>query len=188
MPLVSFADGEIFGITLDNTCKTMIKNNITTDCPTYELLDSMYNDLGCEYKGLLCLEWFKQTNVNDGYILDPSFGIQKQIKMINIRANFEEYHLQGDEGYSNEDRTIHYGLSRFVDSCRTAYIDAGQWFGLLGDTIMYLDSKCTKTNYIEGRSHNLSRTVHDISESYKWQLDEWIKESLERCRVKCFEY
>ncbi len=189
MPFFPDADGEIFGITLDNTCKTMIKNNLTTACPTYEFLNLFYNDLECGYQDkAACLDYYKQHKITDGYILDPTAEVMNQIKLITIRANFVEYLLPDEAGFNNTERSINYGLGRFVDSCRLAYIDAGQWFGLLGDTIMYLDSKCTETSYTEGRSEILARTVHDISESYKWQLDEWIKESLEKCRMKCFEY
>lgn len=190
MPLYLLdADGEIFGITLDNTCKTFIKNNMTTNCPTYEELDLFYNDLECGYKDeVLCLGYFKQVGITDGYILDPSFDVIHRIKIINIRSNFEEYHFQDSAGYNNTAHTISYGLGRYVDECFNAYIDANQWFGLLGDTIMYLDSKCTKTYHTAERSVYLNQTVHNIEDSYKWQLEQWIKESKEKCLNKCFEY
>ena len=38
------AHAEFFGISYDNTCKTMIKNNITSNCPTYEDIITLYPD------------------------------------------------------------------------------------------------------------------------------------------------
>ncbi len=180
---------EIFGITLDNSCLTQLKYNLTTNCPTYDLLNQFYNNLECGYQDkTACLEYYKQNKITDGYIIDPSASVMDKIKLITIRSNFVEYILPDTGGYNNTDRTINYGLGRFVDSCRLAYIDSKQWFSLLGDTIMYLDSKCTKTNHISERSVYLNSTKHNIADSYKWKLELWQKEVINNCGTRLCLY
>jgi len=185
-PLVQ---AEIFGITLDNTCKTQLKNNLTTSCPTYEILNLFYNNLECGYKDkTACLDYYEQNKITDGYILDPTAEVMQQINLITIRSNFVEYILPDSRGFNNTERSINYGLGRFIDSCRLAYIDSKQWFSLLGDTIMYLDSGCTKTYHTQERSIYLNSTVHNIAESYKWKLEQWQKEVINKCGYKLCLY
>ena len=178
---------EIFGITLDNSCNTQLKYNLTTSCPTYQFLDLFYNNLECEYK-TACLDYYEQNNIIDGYILDPSAEIMQEIKIITIRSNFNEYHYQDIAGFDNDNRTINYGLGRYVDSCRLAYIDSKQWFSLLGDTIMFLDSGCTKTNHTQDKSVYLNSTIHNIADSYKYKLEQWQKEVINNCGYRLCLY
>ncbi len=185
-PLVQ---AEIFGITLDNSCLTHLKYNLTTSCPTYELLNLFFRNLECGYRDkTACLDYYKQNKITDGYILDPSASVMDKIKLITIRSNFVEFILPDSGGYNNTDRSINYGLGRFVDSCRLAYIDSKQWFSLLGDTIMYLDSKCTKTYHTQERSVFLNSTVHNIADSYKYKLEQWQKEVINNCGFKLCLY
>src|SRR3972149_5451488 len=38
------AHAEFFGIGYDNTCKTLIKNNISSNCPSYEDIITLFPD------------------------------------------------------------------------------------------------------------------------------------------------
>ncbi len=180
--------GTLIGITLDTNCQTYLKNNYTTNCPTYEQIKLLYNDLGCVYKGKYCLDHFRQIGKTNGYIIDPSAEVMDRIRMIEIRLNFAEFHIQDQGGYSNDEHTINYGLSRYVDSCRLAYVDSNNWMYLTGDTIMYLFSGCTKTYMIEGYSVAINQTEHNIADSYKWKLEQWQKEVINKCGTKICLY
>jgi len=180
--------GKLYGISLDKTCLTKIRNNVSGVCPTYEEIGLFFPGISCKYKGVQCLDHYKQTGSGKGYILNPDLEIRERIDIIEIRAEFSEFTLKGVGGYDNANHTLVYNLGRYVDRCDTVYIDASQWLVLLGDSIMYLDSGCTKTYHTQERFEYLNQTIHDISTSYKWQLDQWIKESKEKCREKCFEY
>src|SRR3990172_7744127 len=42
--LIPQVAAEFYGISYDNTCKTMLKNNLTTTCPTYEDIITLFPD------------------------------------------------------------------------------------------------------------------------------------------------
>ncbi len=184
-------NGETFliGITLDNTCKLFIKNNFTSECPTFEFLDTLYPGSPCDYVDHSCIDYYRQIG-GFHYFIDPPASVADRIKMIQIRYNFEEFHMQDERGYDDINHTINYQIGRYLDGCKTAYIGSDSWLRYTGDTIYLLSKDCDPayTNLGGFRSESISQTEHDITESYKWQLDEWIKESLEKCRMKCFEY
>lgn len=179
----------IIGITIDNTCKTFIKNNLSSNCPTFEAIDQLYPGSVCEFEGALCIDYYKQIG-GFHYLIDPSAAIMERIKMVEIRHNFEEFHLQGDAGYSNEDHTINYQIGRHVDGCKNIYINSESWIKYTGDSIYYFHNGCNKKySYLDdSRTEYINQTTHDPATSYKYQLDKWIKESKEKCLSKCFEY
>ncbi len=183
------ADFNIIGITLDNTCKIFIKNNFTSNCPTFELLNSFYPGSPCVTVAYSCISYYNQTG-GFHYLIDPPSQVAERIKMIEIRYSFNEFHIQGVGGYDNENHTINYQVGRYLDGCKTAYIGADNWLRYTGDSIYLLLNGCDPAfTYLGGvRSVSINQTVHNIADSYKWQLDKWIKESREKCRELCFEY
>ncbi len=123
-------------------------------------------------------------------MIDPPASIMDRIRMVEIRSSFDEFHMQDERGYDNENHTINYQIGRFMDGCKTAYIGSDSWIKYTGDSIYLLWKGCDPqyTNLGGFRSESINQTVHDITTSKKWQLDQWIKESLVKCREKCFEY
>jgi len=187
-PKVRDEPGRLFGISLDQTCITKIKNNVSGVCPTYEEIDLFFPSIDCEYPGALCLNYHRQTGNGKGYIVNPEAAIREKISTVEIRGSFEEYQLKGILGYDDANHTLTYNLGRYVENCDSVFIDAAQWLTLLGDSIMYLDSDCSKTYHTQERYEYINQTKHDITTSYKWQLDQWIKDSKIKCKEKCFEY
>ncbi len=186
---VPFHEGTLIGISLDTNCQTYLKKNYTSNCPTYEEINSIYPSFECVYKGRYCLNHLRQINKTNGYIINPSAEVMDRIKMIEIRLNFEEFHKQGkNEGYDDINHTINYGVGRYVDSCRLAYVDSNNWMALTGDTIMYFFSNCTKTYLNEGYSVAINQTVHNIADSYKYKLEQWQKEVINKCGSKLCLY
>ena len=179
----------IIGITLDNTCKIFIKNNFTSNCPTFELLNSFYPGSPCVTVAYSCISYYNQTG-GFHYLIDPPSQVAERIKMVEIRYSIEEFHIQGEGGYDDINHTINYQVGRYLDGCKTAYIGSGSWLKYTGDSIYLLSNECNLNyTYLGGfRSESINQTVHNIADSYKWQLDKWIKESREKCRLLCFEY
>src|SRR3990172_6828162 len=103
---------ENFGITLDNTCKTMIRNNISSNCPTYEDIITLFPDTSNQdvsgkfayYNGVYqrgpekLFDSFEYYRFWDRPILfvDPPMETSIRIKLITIRANLDEYLLRGE--------------------------------------------------------------------------------------------
>jgi hypothetical protein len=200
----AYADN--YGIVLDNTCLTFLKNNITTDCPTYEDIITLFPDTSNRkitgefgynhgiYQRLptKLINSFGYYQYRDSNILfvDPPSEYRGKINVIEIKANLQEYLLPKHGTYNAANHSLTMGYGRYVDSCRTAYIDSGQWSYLLGDSINYLDKNCAEdaTTFVSKVTTQLTKVKHDITTSYKWKLAEWQKESLLKCGTKVCLY
>jgi hypothetical protein len=176
--------GKLVGISLDKSCRVMNESGINSSCPTFEELNLIYPDIGCTLGGEKCLLYHKQTDGGRGYIINPDLEVSSRIEVIEIRANFDEYLLKGISGYDDANHSLKYNDGIYT-SRRTTFIDGDRWFTLLGQVIWWLyggeDPSSSRYEY-------LNQTEHDITTSYKYQLDKWIKESKEKCINKCFEY
>jgi len=197
---------EFYGISIDNTCKTMLKNNLTTVCPTYEDIITLFPDTSTRkitgefgyYHGLYQRLPTKLINsfgyyqyISDPILfIDPPSEFKTKLHMIEIKANLKEYKLPDNKSYDKVKHTITLGTGRFIDSCRTAYIDAENWIFLVGDTMKHMQSGCTpdSTNYVTLQTTQLNRTKHDITTSYKWRMEQWQKESILICGSKLCLY
>ena len=196
-----------FGITLDNTCLTMIKNNVTSDCPTYEDIITLFPDTSIKdvsgdfgySNGIyhrLSTKWhdsFEYYRFFDHPILfvDPPSGTYDRVKLIQIKSNLNEYLLRGQEkSYNAGNHTITLGHGRYVDSCRIAYVDASKWSYLVGDTINYLSKNCAEdaTTFNSKTTTQLYKTKHDLTTSYKYKLEEWQKKMINMCGKKVCLY
>ncbi len=189
MPKTQDSSSTLIGFSIDNTCKAFIKNNLTSNCPTFELLDSFYPGSPCDYIDHSCIDYYKQVG-GFHYLIDPPASVADRIKMIEIRYNFKEFHIQGDGGYDDINHTINYQVGRYLDGCKIAYIGSGDWLRYVGDTVYLLANNCDiNYTYLGGfRSEPINQTEFDITDFKQWKLEQWIKESLERCKEKCFEY
>lgn len=97
------------GIVLSPTCLTMIKNNITTTCPTYEELyhlDSSIQNISGEFgfedgffqrlnpELINSWRWYDFDN-NIRIFLDPPSGMESRMKMIEIQPNLKTFDIGG---------------------------------------------------------------------------------------------
>ena len=176
------------GIMLSNTCIAMLKNNLTTNCPSYETLMSFNWDTSKSQSGSfvfkngyyhrdtpLVKNDYKLYSLNDyNIIMDPSPSMIQHIKTITISQNLESYLLPSDLVKVNNTRTIH--KDRYVDSCTHGIISADTWQQTLSDTIQYLRGGCTTTLLGVVDAKQDETTIQDISTSSKYKHDQWIKE------------
>ena len=197
----SFSDQ---GIILSNSCKTMLKNNITTNCPTYEQILSVFPDTSNRrmsgdfnyIDGILQRAEPQYENHYDQYRydtlnlmwIDPPGDVLDKISLITIAPDDFTYKIKGQVMTNN---TLLVGDSRYINTkCHDATISAKLWLFLLGDTIQLMNHNCDRnyTNFDEVKKRIYEKTEHDITTSYKYKLDKWIKETKIRCKQKCFEY
>lgn len=116
--------------------------------------------------------------------IDPPKGMADKIKMINIHYNFGIYFKPGDFTINNQTRTWSEG--RYIDNCSIAYINSD--LKLLQDTISYMQSGCTVTEYQEERQEIIPLSNIDLTTSPNWQAEQKLKQDKIRCKGLCFEY
>ena len=196
-----------FGISLDQTCLTMLKNNVSSDCPTYEDIITLFPDTSNQkisgefgyYDGLYqrgneklahSFEYYRFAS-DTVLFIDPPSETATRIKLIQIKSSLNEYLLRGEiKSYNAANHTLTVGHGRYVDSCRVAYVDASQWSYLVGDTINYLSKGCAddSTTFNSKTTTQLLKVKHDITTSYKYKLEAWQRESLLKCGTKLCIY
>jgi len=183
------------GIQLSKSCTTMIKNNLTTNCPTYEEIMFIFPDTsdqkmsgGFEFKDGYLQRG--QSNYRDSFMfyqydiekrlwIDPSPRIATSVKLIIIEPRLDEYKITGQ--YVNT-TSIDVGHQRWVnEGCYIARISATDWQFLIGDTLLYLDSDCEITNFDSIKKITWQKTIIDITTSYKYKLEQWFKQAIEDC-------
>jgi len=185
------------GIQLSTTCITMIKNNLKTNCPTYEEILLLFPDnsnrkISGDFvvkDGFLQRDFTPYLNQLDLYryetkllmFIDPPSDILEHIKLIVIESSITEYKIVGQTITNN---TLLIGTGRSENSdCSEVKITASDWQLLLGDTVYYVKHNCNKafTNYDPITKKTWTRTIHDITTSYKYQFDLWLKNAIEEC-------
>jgi hypothetical protein len=192
------------GITLSKTCITMIKNNITSNCPGYDVINALHEDSSNqEISGKFIFKdgiWQRDnSNFNQHYNfyvysgpvlwIDPPGDIVGRIATITIETQIPEYKVIESKKLING--TLIVGHSRHVDDrCYRASITAEDWLLLLGDTLQYMQNDCNEdyTNFNHLKSKVFEKTYFDITTSYKWTLDNFIKDAKVNCSGLCFEY
>lgn len=129
--------------------------------------------------------WRAYDNDNSTRIvIDPPKGMADKIKMINIHYNFGVYFKAGDYTINNQTRTWSEG--RYIDNCTTAYVNSD--LKLLQDTITYMQSGCTITEYQEDKSEITPLSNIDLTTSPNWQAEQKLKQDKIKCKGLCFEY
>src|SRR3990172_13377436 len=201
------AHAEFFGISYDNTCKTMIKNNVTSDCPTYEDIITLYPDTSIKgvsgefgyrdgiyqrlpTKFINSFEYYRHWD-RPILFVDPPVETATRIKLIEIKANLDQYLLRGGtQSYNSIDHTLTMGIGRYIDSCRLAYVDAAQWIFLVGDTLNHMNNNCStdSTKFNSTIITKLGKVEHDITTSYKYKLEQFQKAAIEQCGKKVCLY
>ncbi len=187
-----------FGITVSNTCLVMHKNNITTDCPTYESIMVLFPDTSNhDVSGKFIFKdnmiqrdkpqfknsynWYTFLGHETVLFIDPDTYTQKEIGMITIHPQLGLYKINKMSG-KVEDNKRYLGTGRYIEDCRNAAIDGKNWIFLLGDTINYLRNNCEAqyTQFNSTIEYQAKLTDHDITTSNKWLHEtfiEWVKEN-----------
>lgn len=191
---------KLVGIQLSRACETMIKNNITTPCPTYETLEQFdsslkesgefeYDDNGFYSRAEPQYEnpWrYYDHDSTPRIIVDPPKGMNDRIAMITIESDFDVYFLPENMHMKNNTRTWY--EDRYIDNCRTAVIGADDWQKILVDTIYTLHNKCTHTTIDVIKSETMPVTELPIEDTRYWKDKVWLEESKEKCKQLCREY
>jgi len=198
------------GVILSENCKTMIKNNWTTTCPTYEEINNVFPDTSNFMSGKLKIidgifqrdtpliekHFNYYYNYDDNvFWVDPPLNTQNRIKVIEIKSNKLEYKIfdtitNQSSRKITDDMTQYLGQFRYTDSlCKNSYIDSSHWKFLINDTKNFMLNNCntnsTSLNII--KETILPKTEIIISDSPNWQYQQWLKESQKLCKTLCFE-
>jgi len=202
IPMSSAYLSDSIGVQLSQTCVSMIKANLETNCPTYEEIILLFPDTSDQrVSGQFVYEdyykraespiknefRFYEYDKESRVFVDPAADIASRVKLIIIESRIDEYKLPNQvitEG------SIDVGHQRYVNpGCYEAHLSATDWQFLLGDTMLYMKHDCdpSKTNFNSVKTKTWERVVHDIKTSYKYFLDNWYKAAIEKCGKRvCF--
>ena len=189
------------GIQLSQTCFTMVKHNVTSDCPTYRDLVDLGWDDSLPGSGEFFVDDFgmyrrgpaEYTSVHELYryddyhiIIDPPTEIATRTNLIIISPSLPIFvPLGGYEKVLNQ-RILQ--QDRYVDDCQEATITAANWRELISDTVYFLRNNCTHTNYPTEVIVTDYASSMDITTSAKYKHEKWLAESKEKCKGICKEY
>ena len=191
-----------YGIDLSRTCLAMISNNITSDCPTYQEINTLFPDttnpnIAGGFKtidGIYQREnppmqnpWrFYYYSTQPVLWIDPPSDAKSRLIMITIESSLPEYKT-GEESTKMDDYTVSFQKDRWVsDDCKEAKITAKTWVYLTGDTLNYLKHGCDKsfTSFDGTVTQEFAKSYQDISTSFKYNHDKWVKENLIKCKER----
>lgn len=184
---------KMIAVILDKICLNFIKNNITNNkCPPYNILEKWdttnqkYSGKFVTTKGFYHRDKPQQNNHWINYkdevvCVDCSRQALSGSRVIQLVTKLDYI--------KREDNTI-YNATRFVyhqrgvdDFCSSASIVYTPF--LLQDTIDYLKSGCSKTEFVEKQTIVMNLTQHDISTTKAWQYQKWLAEMKVKCKKKC---
>ena len=191
------AHGEEYTISLSDSCIALLKINDTT-CPSYaEIIqvfpdqsdqkisgkfgykDGYYQRLSSPYKNFQ-YGYYKYLNGTRLWIDAPSDV--KPAKNIVIAPRNFEYIIHKQIIDTTKNNTLMVGQNRYVSkTCSYAIITSENWLFLLGDTLKYLQTGCHDTNFDEKKIVSWTRNYHDITTSAKYKLEQWVKQSIDKC-------
>lgn len=195
---------EQYGIILDRTCIQLIKNNMSTICPTYEEIITLFPDTSNQYLS-------GYFGYDDGYFhrlsspfgdnihyyrfdaaerlyIDPPASLIPRLKIITITSHDFTYKIP-NQIITNSSYMI--GQSRYIDdSCGYAILQADNWITMTGDTIYTMSKSCANgaSNFDDTKMIQWEGITHDITTSYKYRLDQWYKNSINKCGTKICLY
>ncbi|QDI74069.1 hypothetical protein [Nitrosopumilus spindle-shaped virus] len=186
------------GIALSKTCETMVKNNFSSNCPTYEelvQLDSsnqyisgyfVYDDNGFYHRENPKLnnhyrfyDFEKEWNI----FVDPPGDMRDRMRMIYLENNFDLYKISGVSYSKSDDQIRTYGIDRYIHSCYYATIGSEKWLELLPDTIRYVRSGCDEshTKFKDTIEIKDELVEHDITTSRAYQHNQWLQQVKDNC-------
>ena len=190
---------KVIGIDISKTCKTMVINNYSSTCPSFEDLIGLDTSKkesgefgainGYYQRGKPLLhndERLYDFESEFGIIIDPSGTMKNKIKMITIEISLDNYMIRGDFKKDDNSRTINH--LRYVDNCKNATITSQNWESILPDTIHYLRTNCEVTGIDTVEVIHDDVTIIPIDETRYWQDKLWLAETKLNCKGLCFEY
>ena len=191
-----------YGIALSRTCLSMISNGISSDCPTYQEINTLFPDttnpaIAGDFKiidGIYQRDippvknpWrFYYYSTEPILWVDPPSDARSRLIMITIESSLPEY-KSGDESKKMDDYSISFQKDRWVDEkCHEAKVTSKTWVFLTGDTLNLMKHSCDKafTSFDSTVKKEFVKSYQDISTSYKYKHDLWIKENLIKCKIK----
>ena len=191
-----------YGIALSKTCLTMVKNNLQTDCPTYDKIMVLFPDrtdqrVSGEFKiidgvyqrdaPLHLYPWRYYYYAKEPTLwIDPPGDTRSRIKMIYIETSIPEYKI-GPESLKMDDYNISFQKDRWINkNCSEIKITAKNWVFLTGDSINVIKNNCDlSVSKFDGTvTKEFAKSYQDITTSFKWQHDKWVAENLIKCKVK----
>lgn len=169
---------KLIGIELSNTCITMIKNNFTTTCPSYEELIGLDSSI-TEYSGeFITTDGFfhrDRTEYKNSWklydddpiiriIVDPPVGMSERIKMIVLKPNFGTYILTDSKQQESEfeiiERTV---TGTFTKEEKTiSILNQTQHYGRILYHDRYVDNCKDATINADVWESLLPQTIHHL--------------------------
>lgn len=154
----SQGEADKIAIILSQQCLTALKNHAETSCPDYSILfnwdntDHFYyghliNDSGFFHRSkILVPNYYNIVKPNQTIIgVDPGNKFIQSSKIITIVPDGFTYINAAESVGANHTRNEYH--DRYVEGCKLATISYSSF--LLNDTISYLKSNCTKTNFVD---------------------------------------
>lgn len=196
-------------INLSKTCVTMLQNNFTTACPTYEQINLLFPDeSNQEVSGKFYYDEYgfwkrgnaQYSNHYDFYVysgqitwLNPPGNLVGRVATITIEPSLDEYKLKTDlyDSKKMQNNTLYVGHSVWVDNrCYRATIGADDWILKTGQVMQYFYHDCDEQykTFDNVKEKHFEKSYQDITTTYKWFLDHWIEDTKVRCKGLCFEY
>ena len=187
------------GLVLSQTCITLLKASIPTDCPTYEDLLQLDNSK-IEWSGNFTTDengffhrepapiknsWRLYDHTDEWLVfVDPPKGMHDRIKLITIHPNFDTYTMTVDNVIYNYTRIIYH--DRYIEKCKDATINADKWRILVPDTIYHMRKGCNPihTSFNEIEYVPIPLFEHDVSTTQKYKHDKWIESVKTHCIFK----
>ena len=168
---------KLIGIELSNTCITMIKNNFTTTCPSYEDLLGLDSSIQ-EYSGkFITTDGFfhrDKTQYKNSWklyendpiiriIVDPPVGMSERIKTIILKPNFGTYILTDSKQQESMFEYIDKIISSGVNKTKTiSVLNQTQQYGKILYHDRYVDNCKDATINADVWKSLLPQTIHHL--------------------------
>lgn len=199
MSLPSSVNATTLGVALSKNCLVLLKAHIPTTCPSYDQIMLVFPDNTDQSKlGKFKLidgtiqrdtpqlknpQLFYKFDKTERFWVDPPHIVRVSIPMIYIETELPAYKIAGSVHMANY--TTPWKQDRYENkTCREIKIGSENWQYMLGDSIIYLKSGCKVTTFDNKFNITTIKSFQDITTSYKWNYDKWIKASMENCKVR----
>lgn len=175
---IDISDSQLIAVQLSQACLTLIKENITNICPPYDKIKNNDNTnpifaglwVGKPYYHRLAPKVLNHYNFNPNkfiVMVDPNPDFTARARVIDIVPNPLQYTLVTDNATSV--RLEHYG--RFItNDCSGATVGSYSnmtfttW--LISDTVKYLESGCTKTQFNDTKVNIVKQIPFNYNNPY----------------------
>lgn len=187
-------DLNLITISLDKTCLKFVKNGLKSKCPTYDQIVSLDNTP--KYAGVFVNDtWYHRTtpSIKNWYNWLPEDqtiicvdcqGSADQLAKYNIVLVLKlDYKLDKDHKITDNIRYLYH--NRYVENCQTAKIVYSEF--LLSDTISYLKSGCSTTDFNEKETIIMNKTKHDIKTTQAYKNQKFIQEAKKLKYTNCLK-